>query len=148
LDLSGLDAFVKTSGFRYLTTPQKAALNAVGQPMVDVSSLDRLWDHIDRPIHVSVGNAKINVAPRRKQDRRLLHLVNMVPGSAHEDFTMTLSKQFTGAIGAATLYSPGRQAITLRCRAGGGFTEISVPHLKEWGIVTLLYNRPEDTNTP
>jgi len=148
LDLSGLDVLVKTSDFRYLTTSQKATLDAAPQSVVDVASLDRLWNHINRPIQVSVGNARINVVPRWKEDRRLLHLVNMVPGTAHEDFTITLSGQFAGAIGTATLYSPGRQAVTLRSRTRGGFTEISVPYLKEWGIVTLLYNRPEDTNTP
>ena len=138
LNLSGLDALVKTSDFRYLTASQKTTLNASGQPMVDIGSLDRLWNHIDRPIQVSVGNAKINVVPHRKQERRLLHLVNMEPGTMHKDFKITLSKRFAGAIDAGTLYSPGRKAVTVPCLDRDGCTEISVPYLKEWGIITLL----------
>jgi len=137
VDLSGLDALVKTSDFRYLTAPQKATLNAAGKPMVDIGSLDRLWDHIDRPIQVSVGNARINVVPRRKEDRRLLHLVNMAPGTAHENFTITLSRQFAGTIDTAMQYAPGCETLTLHCLATERFTEISIPYLREWGIITL-----------
>jgi hypothetical protein len=109
------------------------------ESLADVASLDRLWKHIPRPIQVSVGNDRINVFP--KQGRRLLHLVNMDPGTTHEEFKITLSKQFTGAIDTATLYAPGRQALTLRRRNQGAFTEISIPYLKEWGIVTLNENQ-------
>jgi len=137
LDLSGLDALVKTPDFRYLTASQEATVNAASLPLVDATSLDRLWTHIPRPIQVSVGNAQINVVPRRGEGRRLLHLVNMVPGTTREDFEITLSKQFAGAVGTATLHAPGRQVLTLPCRDDDAFTEISVPYLEEWGIVTL-----------
>jgi hypothetical protein len=93
-----------------------------------------------------VGNGKINVVPRRNEDRRLLHLVNMVPGTAHEDVTVTLSRQFAGAVDAPTLHSPGRQPASLRCRTEGGLTKISVPYLKEWGIVTLFSDQRQATS--
>ena len=148
LDLSGLDALVTTSDYRYLTTSQKALVDAAPQPVVDVASLERLWNHIPRPIQVSVGNARINVVPRRKVESKLLHLVNMAPGTTQENFTVTLSKQFAGAVDTAMLYAPGRQTLTLRCRDKDAFTEIGIPNLKEWGIVTLFTGPKEETTTP
>ena len=89
------------------------------------------------PHKISVGDAKINVVPRRNEERRLLHLVNMVPGTAHEDFRITLSRQFAGAIDRATLYAPGRETAALRSLVKERFTEMSIPYLKEWCIITL-----------
>ena len=148
LDLSGLNALVTTSDYRYLTTSQKATVEASPQPVVDVASLDRLWNHIPRPIQVSVGNAQINVVPRRKADWKLLHLVNMAPGTTHENFTITVSKQFAGVVDTATLYAPGRRMLTLRCRDKDAFTEFSIPKLKEWGIVTLFSDPAEENTAP
>jgi hypothetical protein len=137
LDLSGLDALIKTSDFRYLTESQKATIRKAKRPMVEVASLEQLWNYMDQPIQVSVGNARINIVPRRNGNRRLLHLVNMVPAAVHEDFTVTLSRQFAGAIGTAKLHAPDRETLTLGCSGNGRFIEMSVPYLKEWGIITL-----------
>ena len=72
----------------------------------------------------------------------------MAPGTTQENFTITLSKQFAGAVDTAKLYAPGRQMLTLRCGDKGAFTQISVPYLKEWGIVTLLLDPTKRTTAP
>lgn len=136
-DLSGVQALVKTADFRYLTASQQQAVAAAQLPTVDISSLDSLWRRIPRPIHVSIGDEKVNVVPRRKDEHRLLHLVNMLPGTAHRDFVVTLNRQWAGPVRAATLNAPGRQATTLRCQTTGSHTEIHVPFLQEWAIITL-----------
>ncbi len=69
----------------------------------------------------------------------------MAPGTTHENFTITLSKQFAGAVDTATPYAPGRQTLTLRCRDKDAFTEIRIPNLKKWGIVTLFLDPIEET---
>ena len=138
--LSGVEALVKTSDYQYLTAAQESAVRKSGQAVVDISSLDQLWEHLDRPIQVSIGNDRINVVARRNQRKRLLHLVNMQPGTEHRDFKLILSARFVGPVQSANLYAPGRDPIEPFCQSADRFVEIHVPYLKEWGIVTLQAN--------
>jgi hypothetical protein len=136
-DLSGLSAFVKSRDSQYLSENQQKQLRNMGRPVVEVESLEELWTDIERPIRVSIGDEKLNVVPRRNGRRRALHLVNMIPGGKHGEFTVTLSRQFAGEVVEATLHAPGSPPAKLACTNREGFTSIAVPRLEEWGIVAF-----------
>ncbi len=136
-DLQGLDAFVTTADMQYVEPQQKRRVRSIKQPVIQLVSLEKLWNQIDRPIDVSAGNANINVVPRKRGSERLLHLVNMGLGTTHTDFTVTLSKEFTGPITAAELHTPERKPAKLSVRSTTRFAEIQIPVLKEWGVITL-----------
>jgi hypothetical protein len=84
-----------------------------------------------------VGNAYTNVVPRKRGSDRLLRLVNMGLGTTHNDFTVTVSTAFAGPVSAVQLYAPERPPVPLETRSKGRFTEIRIPVLEQWGIVTL-----------
>jgi len=136
-NLEGLAGFVTTADMRHLEPPQRQPVRALQQPVVDIASLETLWKQIDRPIKVSIGNAIVNVAPRKRGSNRLLHLVNMELGTTHREFTITLSTEFAGPIVGAEFFAPNQAATALEARPAGRFTEVHVPYLKEWAIVTL-----------
>ncbi len=136
-DLEGLTGFVTTADMRYLEPPQRQGVHAIRQLVVDVESLETLWKDVDRPIEVSIGNAIVNVVPRKRGSDRLLHLVNMELGTTHQEFTVTLSNEFAGPIVGAEYFAPDQTATALETRPAGRFTEIRVPALREWAIVTL-----------
>jgi hypothetical protein len=123
-DLSAVGVFVKTEDFRYLSEGQKRQLSRQGRPVVDVESLSELWTHVDRPIDVSSGDEKINIVPRCNGERRLLHLVNMVPGVEQKGFKVTLSKQLAGVVRSARLYSPGGKPSQLSSESREQFIDI------------------------
>ena len=141
-DLSGLAGFITTADMRYLNPSQEKRISSVKRPVAKIESIDSLWSRIDRPIDVSIGNATVNVVPRKRapgsaRADRLLHLVNMQLDTTHKDFTVTLSKQFTGPISRAELHAPNGEPIALTTRSTHRSIEIRIPILKEWGIVTL-----------
>ena len=77
------------------------------------------------------------MVPRRRGRDRLLHLVNMGLATTEKNFTVSLSKEFAGPIKGATLHAPDHPPLELATRSAGRFTEIRVPVLEEWGVVTL-----------
>lgn len=145
-DLESLKALVVTEP-TFLDEGQQAVLDRVKGLTAVWPDEERLFQLLRRDITVE-GASNVTVVPRWKaadpQAPFVCHLVNRNyvldtdSMAVQRDFTLTLARSLFGAeIGSAALYAPRKQPVELGVRQVAGGTEIIIPELDLWAVLTL-----------
>jgi len=144
-------------GEAHLDPGQQAVLDEVKDRIVEWPDTDRLCKLAPREIVVE-NASNVSVVPRAKRGDKhapfVCHLLNRnyLPDEdamdLQKDFSVSIADSlFEAAIGAATLYAPGREPVECEISALEGATQIIIAELDIWAILELAGNQQSTGNT-
>jgi hypothetical protein len=140
--LSGLDALIAFTPVSQFSSSEQQMIANSGIPVVSVQDVNSgSWLSDKQSVAVSGAN-ELYATVRTMEDvnaPKVIHVLNRNEASVQNAVVTITDADFFGGTGIeATLYRPGHNPMTLAITgAGNGKHSITIPELKEWGIVRI-----------